>query len=87
MELLAERCAIISYNDPYCPVTRKTRKYDLQLKSIDLSKENIQSHDCTLILTDHTCYDWNFIVEHSHLIVDTRNATKNVKNRNKIAKA
>ncbi len=87
MELLTERGAIISYNDPYCPATRKTRKYDLQLKSMDLSKENIQSHDCTLILTDHTCYDWNFIVEHSHLIVDTRNATKNVKNRSNIAKA
>ena len=31
-----------------------------------------------LIATDHSAYDYDFIVEHSQLVLDTRNATKNV---------
>jgi UDP-N-acetyl-D-glucosamine dehydrogenase len=41
-----------------------------------------------LISTDHSAYDYDFIVEHSRFVLDTRNATKNVKNdRDKIRKA
>ena len=32
-----------------------------------------------LIATDHSAYDYDFIVQHSRLVVDTRNATKHVK--------
>ena len=31
-----------------------------------------------LIVTDHSAYDWPWIVEHSPLVVDTRNATRGV---------
>ncbi len=31
--------------------------------------------DCVLIATDHSAFDYEFIVEHSKLVVDTRNAT------------
>ena len=37
-----------------------------------------ESRDCVLIVTDHSAYDWNWIAQHAPLIVDTRNATKNV---------
>ena len=41
-----------------------------------------------LIATDHSAYDYDFIVEHARLVVDTRNATKNVRQgREKIRKA
>jgi UDP-N-acetyl-D-glucosamine dehydrogenase len=41
-----------------------------------------------LVSTDHALYDWETIVEHANIIVDTRNATKHVKNyREKIYKA
>ena len=41
-----------------------------------------------LIATDHSAYDYEFIVRHAPLVVDTRNATKNVKQgREKIRKA
>ena len=41
-----------------------------------------------LIATDHSAYDYEFIVEHSTMVVDTRNATKNVsRGREKICKA
>jgi UDP-N-acetyl-D-glucosamine dehydrogenase len=41
-----------------------------------------------LIATDHSAYDWNFIVRHAQLVVDTRNATRNVvEYREKIRKS
>lgn len=46
------------------------------------------SLDCVLISTVHSLFNWDQIVEHATLVVDTRNATKNVTNgREKIFKA
>ena len=43
---------------------------------------------CVLIATDHTAYDYEFVVKHARCVIDTRNATKNVKQgREKIHKA
>jgi UDP-N-acetyl-D-glucosamine dehydrogenase len=40
-----------------------------------------------VILADHSTYDYNSIVRNAKLIMDTRNATKNVKaGRDKIVK-
>ena len=50
--------------------------------------EFLASQDCMLIATDHSAYDYDFIVQHAKLVIDTRNATKNVKQgREKIHKA
>ena len=38
----------------------------------------LEAADCAVIVTAHTEYDWPWIVEHSQLIVDTRNATRDV---------
>ena len=46
------------------------------------------AQDCILIATDHSAYDCDFIVKHAKMVLDTRNATKNVKSgREKIRKA
>jgi UDP-N-acetyl-D-glucosamine dehydrogenase len=64
------------------------RHHDLQMHSVELSKENLKSYDCVLIATHHTAYDWQMIAENAKLIVDTRNAMKDVKgHREKIMKA
>jgi len=53
-----------------------------------LTPEAIQNYDAVLISTDHTSIDYDELVEYSQLVIDTRNATKDVKNgRNKIVKA
>ena len=58
------------------------------MSSTPLTAEFLAGEDCVLIATDHSAYDYDFIVEHSRLVVDTRNATKNVrKNRDRIRKA
>ncbi len=89
MELLEEKGAEVDYNDPFIPVLPKMRMYHVGPKeSVELTPENLQKYDCVLISTDHSAYDWDFIVKHSKLVVDTRNATKDViENRNKIVKA
>jgi UDP-N-acetyl-D-glucosamine dehydrogenase len=88
MEILLEKGAIVDYNDPHVPVLPSMRMYDIRRKSIDLTAESIAYYDCVLIATDHSAYDWDFIVEHAHLIVDTRNATQKViEHRDKIVKA
>jgi UDP-N-acetyl-D-glucosamine dehydrogenase len=71
--------AIVSYNDPHIPSLPKMRSHDLPpLESRRLTAEFIASQDCVLIVTDHTAYDFSFITENAQLIIDTRNATRNV---------
>ena len=89
MELLQAGGAVISYNDPHIPVLPEMRHFDVpRLASETLTPEYLSSLDCALIATDHTAYDYNFIVRYAPLVVDTRNATKHVtQSRNKIWKA
>ncbi|MBC8876314.1 MAG: nucleotide sugar dehydrogenase [Planctomycetes bacterium] len=76
MDLLQKRGAVVSYNDPHIPVLPSMRHYDVpRLASEPLTAEYLASQDCILIATDHSAYDWEFVVKHARLIVDTRNAT------------
>jgi UDP-N-acetyl-D-glucosamine dehydrogenase len=79
LELLTARGANLDYNDPYFPHLHKMRHYDFSHpKSVDLTPERLASYDCVLIATDHTNYDYDAIVRRAKLVVDTRNATRNV---------
>ncbi|MGA9887073.1 MAG: UDP binding domain-containing protein, partial [Candidatus Acidiferrales bacterium] len=79
LELLTARGAILDYNDPYFPRLHKMRHYDFSnMKSVELTPEHLASYDCVLIATDHSSYDYDAIVRHAKLVVDTRNATRNV---------
>ena len=79
IKLLNETGARVEYNDPYIPVLPPTRKYSFDMKSKALTEKKLNSVDLVLISTAHSCYDYDFIVRHAPLIVDSRNATKNVK--------
>jgi UDP-N-acetyl-D-glucosamine dehydrogenase len=80
MELLQARGAILSYNDPHVPVLPSMRHYTTpRLASEPLTPEYLAAQDCVLIATDHSAYDWEFIVRHSQLVIDTRNAARGVK--------
>ena len=80
LELLSARGAVLDYNDPYFPALHKMRHYDFSnMKSVELSPKRLASYDCVLIATDHTSYDYEAIVRNSQLVVDTRNATRHVK--------
>lgn len=89
MELLLERGADVTYNDPHIPSLPSMRHYDVpDMDSSELTPEFLSQQDCVLIATDHSAYDYDFIVQHARLVVDTRNATQAVtQGREKIRKA
>ncbi|HEY2382481.1 MAG TPA: nucleotide sugar dehydrogenase [Terriglobia bacterium] len=82
MKLLKERGAELSYSDPYIPKLHKMREYDFSyMASVPLTEETLTDKDVVLITTDHSNIDYQWVVDHSSLVVDTRNATKHVRNR------
>ena len=88
IELLKEKGAKVDYNDPYIPKTHKQREHDLKMVSKKLTSRMLQSYDVVLISTDHSDYDYDWIVKNAKLVIDTRNATAKVRtNRSKIVKA
>jgi UDP-N-acetyl-D-glucosamine dehydrogenase len=79
MELLLARGAVLTYNDPHVPHLPPMRHHHLpSMESQSLSAEFLASQDGVLIATNHAAYDYEFIVRHSRLVIDTRNATKGV---------
>jgi UDP-N-acetyl-D-glucosamine dehydrogenase len=79
MDLLLGKGAIVAFNDPHVPTIPPLRRYPhLQGASLALTAENVQAQDCVVIVTDHSAYDWPWLVEHARLVIDTRNATRAV---------
>jgi len=88
MEILEHKGARVDYNDPYIPELYPMRHYDYEHHSVELTPENLGSYDAVVISTDHSAYEWDFIVKHAKIVVDTRNAAAKVKEgREKIYKA
>jgi UDP-N-acetyl-D-glucosamine dehydrogenase len=86
ISLLQEKGAKISYNDPYVPESKGHRDYpDLNLRSIPLTEKGLKRADAIIIATDHSVYDYDWIVKNASLVIDTRNAVK--KKRKNVIKA
>lgn len=83
MRLMEQRGAKVSYNDPYVPQVIMDGH---SLKSKRLSARILSRADCVVILTDHSPYDYPWIVKNSQLIFDSRNATRMVRSKKKIVK-
>ncbi|MDR7029004.1 nucleotide sugar dehydrogenase [Rhizobium rosettiformans] len=72
MERLRDLGAEVSYSDPHIPVFPKMREHKFDLKSVPLTPDVLASYDCVLLATDHDRFDYNMILQHSQLIVDSR---------------
>lgn len=77
IRLILDKKAEFLYHDPYIK--------DLSLDDTEIYHSEpltvalVESVDCVVVLTDHTAIDYNWLVAHAQLIVDTRNATRRVK--------
>jgi UDP-N-acetyl-D-glucosamine dehydrogenase len=77
IKLLADRGADIRYNDPHAP--------EISLdggqvhRSVPLDQQALREADLVVIITDHSSYDYDFIVRHARAVLDTRNATRRVR--------
>src|SRR3989337_1629511 len=86
IELLKKRGAVVDYNDPHVPKLPRMRNHHLNMNSVPLNEKALSYYNCVLIATNHSSYDYKWIVDNSQLVVDTRNATTGIKS-DKIVKA
>jgi UDP-N-acetyl-D-glucosamine dehydrogenase len=75
MELLQKEGAVLQYVDPYTP---SLLIGDHQYKSQTVTPEILQRSACALILTAHSAFDYQLIVEQAPVVFDTRNGTRHV---------
>ena len=75
LHLLQKKGANITYHDPYVPLLNMN---GLNMTCVPLDTDTLQSADCVVITTAHASYNWQWVVENSRLVIDTRNATKTV---------
>jgi UDP-N-acetyl-D-glucosamine dehydrogenase len=84
--LLTQRGAKVDYNDPHVPRSSGHRDYpDLNMKSVKLDETTLKKYDAVIITTGHSAYEYDWIVKHSNLVIDTRNAIK--RKRKNVVKA
>lgn len=62
---------VVKYNDPHVSAFLADSK---KILSVPLNARELKKYDAVVILTNHSAYDYDFIVQHARLIVDTRNA-------------
>ncbi|MGD8452096.1 MAG: nucleotide sugar dehydrogenase [Phycisphaerae bacterium] len=76
IELLQKQGAKVDYHDPFIAAGPQMREHNItHMRSVKLTAPNLKRYDCVLIATDHTDVDYDMVVKHAKLVVDTRNAT------------
>jgi UDP-N-acetyl-D-glucosamine dehydrogenase len=76
MELLLHHGVRLSYHDPYVPELRIDGR---AFASRSLTPATLRAADCVLIVADHSSIDYEVVVRHARLVMDTRNATRAVR--------
>ena len=80
IELLLEAGARVSYNDPFIPVfsvgDRALHPQRIQLESVPLSDHVLARADCVAIVTGHSQYDYQAILDRADMVLDCCNATR-----------
>ncbi len=87
IQLLKQHGSNVEYHDPYAPICANHRHYpEINMKSMALTKENLQKFDAVIIATEHENVDYQLVAEHSSLIIDTRNvlAARGLKTANTV---
>lgn len=89
IKLLEERGAKVDFHDPFVPEVPMTREH-MELagrRSVNFDPAVLQSYDAGLICTDHSNVDYAGIVASMDLVIDTRNATKDIIDRSNVVLA
>jgi len=80
IHILNQHGAQVSYYDPYIPIVPLTREHsDLAgMKSIEFNPKNLKNFDAAVIATDHSNVDYRMLCNEISLVLDTRNATREI---------
>ncbi|MEO8333661.1 MAG: nucleotide sugar dehydrogenase [bacterium] len=85
IKLLEAQGATVTYHDPYVPTVRDDEGHGEVTgtprirHSVDLTPATLSAADVVVIVTDHKSIDYQQLVDHADLIVDSRNATAKTK--------
>jgi UDP-N-acetyl-D-glucosamine dehydrogenase len=74
IDQLLELGALVSYHDPHvrqAPCQRTWPRLPA-MESAPLTAESLEASDAVLLITDHTAVDYQLVLRHAPLIVDTR---------------
>ncbi len=74
------------YNDPFIKELKPTRDFKFNLRSKKLTKKLLRNVSSVVLVTDHDCYDYDFILRNSNLIIDCRFKYKKIKVSYKLQK-
>lgn len=77
--LLRASGAQVAYHDPHVPSIPAVRRHALELHSLPLDPATLADCDAVLIATAHQAVDWQLVADHAPLVVDTRNALRDVR--------
>ena len=80
IEKLREMGGEVAYHDPYIPEIRLESESHDKLTSVELTEARVSQSDCVVIVTDHQTIDYGWVAERAALLLDTRNATRPLKN-------
>jgi UDP-N-acetyl-D-glucosamine dehydrogenase len=72
IRLLEERGAHVDYHDPWVP---KFSEHGQARSGVPLSAEVVDAADAVVVVTDHSNVDYQFLLDHAKLVIDTRNMT------------
>lgn len=72
IRLLEERGAHVEFHDPF---VHEFREEGHVRKGVELSDEMLRWADAVVVITDHKAVDYQRVVDHATLVVDTRNVT------------
>lgn len=89
IDLIKARGGVVDFYDPWVPIIPSTREH-AELsgeKSVEWTPENFKKYDAALICTDHDGIDWQALVDAVPMIVDTRNALRDIDDRSKVVMA
>lgn len=75
MRLLQDKGSEVMYHDPFCPVIEDdghTPLRNLPLRSVELTDTALRWADAVVIVTDHSCVDYQHVADRARLVVDSR---------------
>jgi UDP-N-acetyl-D-glucosamine dehydrogenase len=71
IHMLRDQGAKLEYHDSFIA---EICHEDISMKSVPDLMAAVRSADCVVIVTNHSCYDYNKILDATAMIIDTRNA-------------
>jgi UDP-N-acetyl-D-glucosamine dehydrogenase len=74
IELLKRRGANVDYHDPHVP---RFAHGDFKMEGVSL--DDVESYDCVVVTTNHSKIDFIELTKRAQVLVDTRNATKGLR--------